>query len=321
MNKGTLPTDFIIAGAMKSGTSSLHNILNHHKNVFIPEGEIHFFDIDDFEQHPDFFGRPGNWKIHDFELELEKYVNWYRSFFDNAESKQLIGEDSTTYLASLKAPHRIKKFLPDVKIILLLRDPVNRTVSHYWHLVRSRRAIFNLENTLLRMPGTLIQRSCYKRQVERYFNIFPQKNIKVILFEEFINTPQKIIDETCEFLDIRPSINTDNIDIHKNKSKYPYMLSFRLLLNRILQKWNRYHYLPGETTKKSSTPKSQKSSTLIKYLSSIGVNYVDLSNKKPESVDEDTKEFLRQILTYENRGLSELINKDVSEWWVNVENI
>lgn len=68
--------DFIIVGAMKCGTTSLHKILSSHPEIFIPEREIHFFDIDDISQHPDFFiFSNGNWYYPQLGRDVEKYLD------------------------------------------------------------------------------------------------------------------------------------------------------------------------------------------------------------------------------------------------------
>lgn len=155
-NRYRLP-DFIIAGAMKAGTTSLHHILKHHKHVFLPEDEIFFFDLDDIQQHPDFFmDARGKWIFHDYERHYQDYLEWYSSFFESADDGQVIGDDSTTYMASRKAPQRIARLLPDVKLIFMLRDPVVRAYSHYWHL--SELAV---PSTALKAPcAALLALSC-----------------------------------------------------------------------------------------------------------------------------------------------------------------
>ena len=86
---------FIIAGAMKSGTTSLHYILNHHDNIFVPAGEIFFFDMDDIQQHPDFcMDIAGGWAFHDYEQGYNHYLEWYEDFFRGAVDGQILGEDS-----------------------------------------------------------------------------------------------------------------------------------------------------------------------------------------------------------------------------------
>ncbi|MFB6263107.1 MAG: sulfotransferase, partial [Bradymonadaceae bacterium] len=77
--------DFVIIGAMKAGTTSLHYLLDAHPDVFIPDSEIFFFDIDEFDCHHDFAVAPdGGWIDRDFERHFDEYLSWYRSFFEPA---------------------------------------------------------------------------------------------------------------------------------------------------------------------------------------------------------------------------------------------
>jgi hypothetical protein len=122
MLTGSKVPNFIIIGAMKSGTTSIHHILASRDDVFLPEKEVYFFDVDDIEQHGDFFIKTKNgWTFHDFEADFDTYFEWYQKYFARAEPGQMIGEDTTTYLASKKAPVRIAKLLPNVKLIAVLR--------------------------------------------------------------------------------------------------------------------------------------------------------------------------------------------------------
>ena len=120
--------DFIIAGAMKSGTTSLHQVLASDKRIFIPSREIFFFDMDDLSLHPDFWFREGNgWLTQTYSPRDPRTLAWYSAFFAAAGDSRWIGEDSTSYLASARAPERIASLLPKANILLLLlRDPAAR---------------------------------------------------------------------------------------------------------------------------------------------------------------------------------------------------
>src|SRR5512139_536133 len=160
--------DFIIIGAPKCGTSALHLILAHHPGVFIPDLEVYFFDVDDISIHPEFFQRRDGFTLHDFDRDLDTYLDWYRSLFAGAAPGQLVGEDSTTYLASRRAPERIARLLPSVRLIAMLRDPVARAYSNYWHNVRRARTARSFEETLRLEPGSLLTRGFYAEQLARY---------------------------------------------------------------------------------------------------------------------------------------------------------
>ena len=237
--------DFIIAGAMKCGTTSLHKILNYHPDIFIPDREIHFFDIDDMKQHPDFFQNyGGDWFYPSFNKNLPKYLDWYANFFAAAEPGQLIGEDSTTYIASDKAAERIAKLNPDVKLIIMLRDPATRTYSHYWHIVRSGRALWSFEKMLQIMPDNLIQRSLYKKQINDFLNHFPRDNMHFVLLENFARNPLKEVEKVCRFIGVNPRlINLDSITTHGNPAKIPKNLSLQLWRNRLMRLKARKIYL------------------------------------------------------------------------------
>src|SRR5688572_16204892 len=117
---------------MKSGTTSLHRTLALHPQVYLPPSEVFFFDLDDFDQNPDHLplGRARRPVVPDFDARRDDYLDWYASLFEPARDDQVVGEDSTTYLASERAPARVRALLPDVRLVFLLRDPVERAYSH-----------------------------------------------------------------------------------------------------------------------------------------------------------------------------------------------
>ncbi len=304
--------DFIICGAMKAGTTSLNYILNFHESIFILPREIFFFDIDDIQQHPDFFVQvPGNgWTFHDYERDFDEYVGRYRSLFEDARDGQLIGEDSTTYLASKKAPVRIAELLPNVKLIFLLRDPVTRAYSHYWHDVRTGRAIYNFEKTIQYMQGVVLQRGCYKRQIERYRKYFPADNIKIIIFEEFINNIQAQVDDVCEFIGLDDAVDITQINTHRNIATFPRFRRLQLLHNKIFRRLASQQYLnrqPGMAFKGHGK--------LLGAMDKV-VKRVNLTrNSRYPAMTSETREFLQKFFARENRGISDLIGKDIRQYW------
>ncbi|HET6745796.1 MAG TPA: sulfotransferase, partial [Candidatus Limnocylindria bacterium] len=226
--------DFIIGGAMKSGTTSLHHMLNAQPGVFIPDAEIFFFDVDDFEQHPDFFtDRSGRWISHDFGADGAGYLDAYASRFGLAPDGALIGEDSTTYLASRRAPERIARMLPAVRMIFVLRDPASRTYSHYWHLMRTGRATASFETMLRHQPGTMIQRSLYREQVARYLAVLPREQIHVVAFERLVSEPMGVLAEVGRFLGLTEVQEVPTDAVHRNRAQVPRVLALQRLANRI----------------------------------------------------------------------------------------
>ena len=106
--------EFLGIGTQKGGTTTLHQLLTSHPQVFLPKcKEIHFFS-----------------------LHYAKGTNWYANHFKDAAKDQIKGEITPLYLFDTKAPKRIHKILPEAKLITLLRDPVERTLSQIFHARR-----------------------------------------------------------------------------------------------------------------------------------------------------------------------------------------
>lgn len=311
--KSLILPDFIIAGAMKSGTTSLHYILDKHPHIFVANREIMFFDIDDPVQNLDFFLQISkNWCFFDYDRHFDEYLIWYSSFFKGSTKNQIIGEDSTTYMASQKAPKRIFNLLPEAKIIFMLRDPVARTYSHYWHLVHYGITIYDFEKTLQNMPGLLIQRSLYKEQIERFMNLFPFHNLKFIIFEDFVTDTQRNIDEVCAFVGAERNIDVSSISTHLNPTKTPRSIKLQIFYNHLFRSRRLVarqfaSHLPGVSA--VYTPKFwQKMDRLIGKL-----NFTDKKSYPP--MKSSTKKFLQRLFKKENTGLSEIIQKNLNDFW------
>lgn len=306
--------DFIIGGAMKSATSTLHYILAQHEEIFIPDGEIFFFSVDDITEHPAFFRRYGSEQaFQDFEGDFDKYLSWYECFFEDAAPGQTVGEDSTVYLPSAKAPARISELLPDVHLVFLLRDPVARAYSHYWHRLREGRATRNFRNTLQYGDDVVITRGFYREQLERYFALFPREQITVLIFEDFIRNMQARIDALCDTLGLSQGIDLVEVDTTQRNVTYiprwPQLLAYQ---NRVFGQRNArpyQHHLPGMPT--------DESSLVGKVLDSLNhrLRYLNLTNRTKPPMDPSCKSFLQRLYAKENRGLSDLIGVNVSKYW------
>lgn len=304
--------DFIIGGAMKCATTTLHEILATHPRVYMPPGERKFFDVDDIDVHPDFFGRvDGGWTLPNFDSQQDVLLPWYQSHFTEALPDQLIGEDSPSYLCSEKAPARIARLLPDVRLIFLLRDPVARAYSNYWHWVRTGRAFFDFEDTLRHNPTTIIRKGCYKQQLERYFEVFPRSQVQVLIFEEFIADPARIVAEVESFLGLPHAIGPEALAMHRNPSRLPRFPRLQLLVNR----WNRSEigrsHLARLPVASTPAPRSVVRRALLRLHALVN----PLRERKPPAMNPLTRQFLAELYAAENSGLSALLGLDLRRYW------
>ena len=208
--------NFICLGAAKSGTTTLHDILRQHPEIYVPAfKEPHFFDI------------PENYK---------NGIDWYqKNYFKNA-NKKVIAEFTPSYFFDKEAPERIFNNLgSEVKFVVLLRHPVDRAYSHYLHSKRDEHEELDFveslnqeEDRLSRyienkdylsyLRNSYISQGLYGDMVERYLKYFKLENFMFIHFEkEFLLKRDKTIHRVLNFLDIDSQIELQT-DLKSNPS-------------------------------------------------------------------------------------------------------
>jgi hypothetical protein len=178
---GALP-NFVIIGAMKSATTTLHGWLNQHPDIAMSEvKEINFF-------------LAGHW---------EQGIEWYARHFDPAALFR--GESSTSYTKFPQragVPDRMHAVIPAAKLIYILRDPIERTVSHYFHAVQRGRERRSLSQALSVLEdNTYVDPSRYHFQLEQYLPHYPVTRILVLTTEELRHEPNQALQEILAFLD------------------------------------------------------------------------------------------------------------------------
>ena len=145
-------------------------------------------------------------------------VKKYEEQFEDAENAKAIGETSPAYLAVVPdAPEAISKLIPDVKLIAILRDPIERAYSHF--LMRRRqgkefRESFEqcIEEEDIDPARSYKSRGFYGKQVESYLKHFPSKQLKIFPYEQFVKDPESVIREICTFLGVDSNFSPDMSD-------------------------------------------------------------------------------------------------------------
>ena len=297
----------------------MHHILEQHEDVFIPGGELHFFCMDDVISNPEFVGRSGNGWMKcdesppDYEDHFDRNLDWYRDFFASAEEEQAVGEDGAVYLSSQYAPARIADLLPDVKLLFLLRNPVDRTYSQYRHLLRTGRAVYDFEDSLQYGPHTLLSRSQYKIQIERYLEHFSRDQIKIVVFEKFISNMQGVLDEVCSFLGLESGIDLSQVETHRMPSpvpRWPRLLYWQNYLTRSLGP-NRYAgYFPG-TRERKLARWEEIANGVNRRLRNFNLR----SDVRKPPMARETRRRLQRIMAKENEGLSEMLGIEFGTYW------
>lgn len=179
--------NFLVIGAMKCATSTLHEQLALQPGIFMTS-----------LKEPNFFSDNNNYK---------NGLNWYTSLFNPESSDILYGESSTHYTKLPTYPEtisRIKNHIPDtsnLKFIYVMRHPINRLVSQYIHEWSQRNIPKSTDiNTAIQRYPELIDYSKYTMQLQPYFENFGRDKIMPVFFERLISNPQPELERICQFL-------------------------------------------------------------------------------------------------------------------------
>ncbi len=186
---------FLIIGAAKAATTMLASMLDQHPQAGIIQGkEPHFFSMDPV------YAR--GWK-------------WYQSGFQRCRGKQVLGDASTSYSRLRYHPAtipRIRHHVPDIKIIYMVRHPIERITSAYVERLASidaRRGYPDI-NRAVRAEPMMIDSSRYWEVYTQYRAAFGERRVKVIWFEEFTRDPGPVFADTCRFLEIDDTVRPDH---------------------------------------------------------------------------------------------------------------
>ena len=206
----TLTPNFFIVGTPKSGTTSLFHYLQEHPEVFLPElKEPHFFSC------PEVKNTYYKTKIVDSK---EEYLDLYQE----RESYKAVGDLSSSYLFNKETPKRIHQFNPYAKIIIVLRNPVERALSHYLMDVNlgyinvSLSKVINNKDTFKQHYQEYIELGFYEQQIRAYIKQFPDSQIKVVLSDTLYANTAETLKDIYSFINVSTTFITDFETVHNS---------------------------------------------------------------------------------------------------------
>jgi hypothetical protein len=218
--------DFMICGAMKCGTTSLHYLLNKHPQICLPDSKKNYNELHFFDNASNF----------------AKGTEWYENHFKSCKANQKIGQTSPMYIFHREAPKRIFEYSPNVKLIFILRDPVRRAYSHYFTKVNNGSESLSFERALeiesTRMNESALfygnysyfTRGLYANQIERYLTFFSKEQMFFLSTHDLNDDTQNTLQKLLQFLEVK-ALKLPMV--HENVQKqYPRSLRLRLLFNR-----------------------------------------------------------------------------------------
>ena len=273
--------NFFIVGAPRAGTTSLYEYLKNCENVFMsPIKETYFFS-------PNV----------NMNLILSKPVKDqkdYQKLFHNVKTEKAIGEATPSYLWDPDSAKLIHEKIPKARIIIMLRNPIDRAFSHYLWLVSLGKENLSFSEAIKKslsakpdFSGRIIDGGMYSNQIQRYLDEFDQKQIKIIIFEEFLKNPKLIVEDILNFLDI----DSNPPEIFKAFNSYVEprgKLAKSMIQNKFLQKLG---------------------TSLPQTIASQATKILDKKAVKPK-MSESNMKILKNIYSEDVKNLKSILNKD-----------
>ncbi len=271
--------DFIGVGAQKSGTSWAYTCLYEHPQVCAPIKEIHFFS------------RP----------RFEKGKEWYESHFKKCEESKICGEFSTSYLYSNEAPIRIHDLYPHVKLIAILRNPVDRAISQYKNAIKAGEITESISfDEFLQQDESVIAQGKYCQQLERYLQVFPKERMLILIYEDIKKDPMTFMKKIYQFLAVADDYKASMLYTEVNIARVPKSV----LLGRVMH--HTAEFLRGIGL-----------DTLVHAVRKAGLpNVIHTLNTKDvdPAKDIDTSS-LAKYFVEDTAKLSALLSRDMSKEW------
>lgn len=263
--------EFIVIGAGRSGTTWIHDCLREHPTIFVPESKRLYF----------------------FNENYDRGLGHYETFFAEAAQGryEAVGECCTAYLSEPVCAERIARDLPGVKLVAILRDPVERAFSQYV-MFKGPDSPQSFEQAIEERPQ-LLTIGHYAEHLERFYRLFDRDRVLVLLFDDLRNDPGDLIRRVYRFVGADESFLPGRLNKPSNLIIFP---ALQRTLRSLRMKW------VIELVKK--TP-------LDGYLRRLAQSKKGKSYPK---MDPATREKLSAYYRERNERLAELIGRDLSTW-------
>jgi hypothetical protein len=291
-----LKPDFIIIGAAKSGTTTLYQYLCRHPNIYMCT-----------PKEPDFFS---------VDAHYAKGIDWYYSLFDDAKPTQICGEASTTYSRWHQHPHpveRIYQALPQVKLIYIMRHPIERAYSFYIHrykgsLHKPEHAVLKTFEDTIEQQSEFIESSYYFAQIEQYLSFFPKESFLFLLMEDLISKPAATLEKILTFInaDTQIDLTAEEKIVANQADDYPEWFVKKQLLNPLKT-------IPGVELLASLLP-DQAKNNLYQMIKKAKYKDWKTSQFTPPPMLPETRTMLIEHFREPNLKLAQFLDRDLSHW-------
>lgn len=281
--------DFFLVGAAKAGTTSLFDYLSQHRDIFVPSmKEPHYFS--DY--------------VHNHAPRLEN-LEAYLALFSGCRPDQLAGDLSTSYLYSARAPARIRALQPDAKIIMVLRNPIDRAYSFYWYNRNQFVEKLSFEDALEKEPERIaeganfrfhyVESGRYHPQVKRYLDEFGADAVRIHLFEDLARDSASLCREILDFLGVPSDVELVTGEIFNRSGEFKSNTFGRVLTA----------HFPGKEMIRRLAPSATRR---------FRARLVNMNMRRPPAMKPEVRARLADAFREDVQMLSQLLNRDVTGW-------
>jgi hypothetical protein len=308
--------DFLIIGAAKSGTTTLYKYLCQHPQIYMSE-----------PKEPNFFADNKTYA---------KGLDWYASLFSQAESYQVCGEASTFYTLNLaseleqklqpvpvsECAERIAQILPNVKLIYIMRNPIDRAYSHWVHYIRICQYVDLKQNSgkryvtqevesfedSIRRQSQDLDNSNYMERIDQYLNFFPRESFLFLFMDDLIHETADTLRKVCNFLEIDDEIDlTKGESVWENENRSHFDNIIRSRITTPLKS------IPGVSHAASLLPPRLRDS-IYQGLRQLPTGKQIEQKYLPPPMLPETRKMLIERFREPNQKLAEFLNCDLSHW-------
>lgn len=271
--------NFIGIGAQRSGTTWIYEMLKSHPQVCMsPEKEINFFN--------DHYNRG---------------IDWYKKFFNECSREKVIGEFSPAYLPHNLTAKRIRKIVPEAKLIVSLRNPVDQIFSRYHYMITRQMYSKSFDEALKERPF-LIESAFYYKHIKRYLEYFDESQILILIYEDLHRDAQSFLRKVYSFLGIDSSYIPPNLNEKVHLTRVPkskYIETAMVIIRILLRKMELY-----------SLVEKLKERDILRKLRELNTR----ANKTYKEMDAGNRHRLNQIFVNDKKMLTVLLGKNMSFW-------
>jgi len=287
--------DFICIGPERSGTTWLYQCLKEHPEFCLSEPkEVNFFNSSQSFWRKDLMGQTN----------YDKGLEWYEKHFNHCSNKKNVGEITPIYLHSPEVAERIYKTFPDVKIIAILRNPIERLYSHYMYTkLKGFYELSSFEKVIEKEKG-FVEESSYFKHLQNYLKYFPREKILVMIYEDIEKSPETFMREVFRFLGANDTFIPPSVNTTINPAGAVAMR------NKVLSMKDRIKSIPGgnlmiNILKRTSLHKKMLNSIATKT-GTVKVNY--------GRINPDTKKRLFEFYKEDIESLEKFLGRDLAFW-------